>query len=328
MLHVYIFVLESLQWTAPRTRATFGTTLEEAEATKLLAFNQGFYNLFLAIVTGGGRRVHDLGRYPGRRGPGLRRCGLDVGGRGGAAGVVAGQGALRGGPGSVSVGGRRPARDRVVDVGLLGAARDVDLVATGALGQVHGPVGRFHQILNQGLHAGCGYPCQGRGGHADAGGDVPRRRGDLATQSFGHPDRGLFGADHGDDELLAADPGGDRVTAARAPQNACDLDQRLVACRVSRGVVDAFEGVQVDHQDRQDGRAVADRLRRQGADRSVEGAAVRQFGQRIGVGLERVGTEDVHQHLCGERHGKHAHEQDQKFAHGEGYADVLAVLNR
>jgi putative membrane protein len=52
VLHVYIFVLESLQWTAPRTRATFGTTLEEAEATKELAFNQGFYNLFLAIVTG------------------------------------------------------------------------------------------------------------------------------------------------------------------------------------------------------------------------------------------------------------------------------------
>ena len=54
VLHVYIFVLESLQWTAPRTRATFGTTLESAEATKELAFNQGFYNLFLAVVTGVG----------------------------------------------------------------------------------------------------------------------------------------------------------------------------------------------------------------------------------------------------------------------------------
>jgi putative membrane protein len=54
VLHVYIFVLESLQWTAPRTRATFGTTLESAEATTELAFNQGFYNLFLAIVTGVG----------------------------------------------------------------------------------------------------------------------------------------------------------------------------------------------------------------------------------------------------------------------------------
>ncbi|ORV42885.1 epimerase [Mycolicibacter engbaekii] len=50
-LHVYIFVLESLSWTAPRTRAVFGTTAEEAETTKALAFNQGFYNLFLAIVT-------------------------------------------------------------------------------------------------------------------------------------------------------------------------------------------------------------------------------------------------------------------------------------
>ena len=52
LLHVYIFVMESLTWTSPRTRATFGTTPETAEATKELAFNQGFYNLFLAIVTG------------------------------------------------------------------------------------------------------------------------------------------------------------------------------------------------------------------------------------------------------------------------------------
>ncbi|WAJ47146.1 DUF1304 domain-containing protein [Mycobacterium sp. Aquia_216] len=52
LLHVYIFTMESLTWTSPRTRATFGTTPEEAETTKLLAFNQGFYNLFLAIVGG------------------------------------------------------------------------------------------------------------------------------------------------------------------------------------------------------------------------------------------------------------------------------------
>lgn len=50
-LHVYIFVMESLTWTSPRTRATFGISAEEAQATKELAFNQGFYNLFLAIVT-------------------------------------------------------------------------------------------------------------------------------------------------------------------------------------------------------------------------------------------------------------------------------------
>ena len=51
LLHVYIFVMESLTWTSPRTRAAFGTTEKEAQTTKLLAFNQGFYNLFLAIVT-------------------------------------------------------------------------------------------------------------------------------------------------------------------------------------------------------------------------------------------------------------------------------------
>jgi putative membrane protein len=54
LLHVYIFTMESLTWTSKRTRATFGTTAEEAETTKLLAFNQGFYNLFLAIVGGVG----------------------------------------------------------------------------------------------------------------------------------------------------------------------------------------------------------------------------------------------------------------------------------
>ncbi|MCB1266144.1 MAG: DUF1304 domain-containing protein [Mycobacterium sp.] len=50
LLHVYIFVMESLTWTSPRTRAVFGTTVQEAQTTKELAFNQGFYNLFLAVI--------------------------------------------------------------------------------------------------------------------------------------------------------------------------------------------------------------------------------------------------------------------------------------
>ncbi|MBG6096597.1 DUF1304 domain-containing protein [Nocardioides luteus] len=54
LVHVYIFVMESLTWTSAKTRAVFGTSAEEAEATKELAYNQGFYNLFLAIVTGVG----------------------------------------------------------------------------------------------------------------------------------------------------------------------------------------------------------------------------------------------------------------------------------
>lgn len=54
LIHVYIFFLESVAWTSPTARATFGTTAEEAEATKSLAFNQGFYNLFLAIAVAAG----------------------------------------------------------------------------------------------------------------------------------------------------------------------------------------------------------------------------------------------------------------------------------
>lgn len=46
--HVYILVLEMFLWTKPRGRKAFGTTEEEAEATKVLAANQGLYNGFLA----------------------------------------------------------------------------------------------------------------------------------------------------------------------------------------------------------------------------------------------------------------------------------------
>jgi putative membrane protein len=49
LVHVYIFVLESLRWEHPRTRAVFGTSEEVAAVTRPLAYNQGFYNLFLAI---------------------------------------------------------------------------------------------------------------------------------------------------------------------------------------------------------------------------------------------------------------------------------------
>ena len=51
LVHVYIFVLESLRWEHPATRKVFGTTQETASITQPLAYNQGFYNLFLAVVT-------------------------------------------------------------------------------------------------------------------------------------------------------------------------------------------------------------------------------------------------------------------------------------
>ncbi|GAA1601606.1 DUF1304 domain-containing protein [Leucobacter chromiireducens] len=50
LLHVFIFYLESIAWTSARARAVFGITAEEAHATRELAFNQGFYNLFLAVA--------------------------------------------------------------------------------------------------------------------------------------------------------------------------------------------------------------------------------------------------------------------------------------
>lgn len=51
LIHVYIFYLESFAWTDRKTLATFGMTAEQAEAMRPMALNQGYYNLFLAIVT-------------------------------------------------------------------------------------------------------------------------------------------------------------------------------------------------------------------------------------------------------------------------------------
>jgi len=49
-LHVYIFTMESLTWTKPATWKRFGLASQaDAETTRPLAYNQGFYNLFLAI---------------------------------------------------------------------------------------------------------------------------------------------------------------------------------------------------------------------------------------------------------------------------------------
>ena len=64
LIHVYIFFLESIAWTGERARRTFGFTADEAATTKLLAFNQGFYNLFLAIVTIAGIACFIAGAAP------------------------------------------------------------------------------------------------------------------------------------------------------------------------------------------------------------------------------------------------------------------------
>ena len=45
--HVYILVLEMFLWTKPAGRKAFGQTQQMADATKVLAANQGLYNGFL-----------------------------------------------------------------------------------------------------------------------------------------------------------------------------------------------------------------------------------------------------------------------------------------
>jgi len=63
-LHVYIFWLEALAFDTVGRKA-FAVSAEDARVMKAWAFNQGFYNLFLAIGTGVGVAMapsnHDAG---------------------------------------------------------------------------------------------------------------------------------------------------------------------------------------------------------------------------------------------------------------------------
>ena len=48
LLHLYFLVLEMFLWNTPSGRKAFSLTPEFAEASKVLAANQGLYNGFLA----------------------------------------------------------------------------------------------------------------------------------------------------------------------------------------------------------------------------------------------------------------------------------------
>lgn len=48
-IHVLIFYMESIAWEGALARKTFGGTPKEARPHAFYAFNQGFYNLFLAL---------------------------------------------------------------------------------------------------------------------------------------------------------------------------------------------------------------------------------------------------------------------------------------
>lgn len=50
LVHVYIFYLESIAWSKPKTWKAFGLRSQaEADTVKPMAFNQGYYNAFLAL---------------------------------------------------------------------------------------------------------------------------------------------------------------------------------------------------------------------------------------------------------------------------------------
>lgn len=61
VVHVYVFYLESLAWTSREARRVFRTSPQEAQQQRLLAFNQGFYNLFLAVLVALGAVSYAVG---------------------------------------------------------------------------------------------------------------------------------------------------------------------------------------------------------------------------------------------------------------------------
>ncbi|WP_330475900.1 DUF1304 domain-containing protein [Terrabacter sp. C0L_2] len=53
LLHVYIFWMESVGWTRPEVWKRFGVADQAAaDVTRSMAYNQGFYNLFLGLGAG------------------------------------------------------------------------------------------------------------------------------------------------------------------------------------------------------------------------------------------------------------------------------------
>jgi len=55
IIHLFIFFLESVLWSKPSTWRRFGLkSQQDADIVKPMAYNQGFYNVFLAIGAGTG----------------------------------------------------------------------------------------------------------------------------------------------------------------------------------------------------------------------------------------------------------------------------------
>ncbi|GAA0424547.1 DUF1304 domain-containing protein [Leifsonia naganoensis] len=64
-LHVAIFFMESVAWGRPTVWKRFGVADQQAaDTTKPMAYNQGFYNLFLAIGAVVGLILYGVGLHP------------------------------------------------------------------------------------------------------------------------------------------------------------------------------------------------------------------------------------------------------------------------
>jgi putative membrane protein len=63
-LHIAIFFMESVAWTRPTVWKRFGVASQQAADTvRPMAYNQGFYNLFLAIGAVIGLILYGIGQH-------------------------------------------------------------------------------------------------------------------------------------------------------------------------------------------------------------------------------------------------------------------------
>jgi len=84
LIHVWFFVLESLWFMRPNVWARFGIdSQEDAEVVRSFAYNQGFYNLFLATGVALGIALVGAGDASAGRAVTLFACGSMI-----AAGLV------------------------------------------------------------------------------------------------------------------------------------------------------------------------------------------------------------------------------------------------
>ena len=84
LVHVWFFVLESVRFMRPEVWRRFGLASEaDARVVRSFAFNQGFYNLFLAVGVAIGIGLAGLGNVDAGRAIVAFACGSMV-----AAGVV------------------------------------------------------------------------------------------------------------------------------------------------------------------------------------------------------------------------------------------------